>query len=371
MGNNKRTINWITADYFIDVDIDIINSLSQEYNINWIIFSPQNNNRFSTENIEKKIINKKIKIKYFINNYRFRDIRNIITYYKMLNFSTQIKSEITYINMQGFPYLAILAQLMLNKDRTIFAVHQAKVHEGMSHKRATTLYFNYLYSTFKNFQLFSETQASIFRHKYPNKSINIIPLALKDFGKSNEIASNDKIIFLNFGNIIKSKNISCLINAACKVYEQGYKNIRIKIVGRCENWPEYENLIKYPKIFDLRIESIKNEEIPDLFCSSHYLVLPYSAVSQSGPLKIAYNYNIPIIASDLDEFKNEITDNKTGYLFKCSDSDELAKTMIKSIINHANNYSNLKANQLEYIQNKYSMNIIKDKYINMFNKVLS
>jgi glycosyltransferase involved in cell wall biosynthesis len=248
-------------------------------------------------------------------------------------------------------------------------VHQAQVHEGMKFQLITKLYFKFLHAWFNHFHLFSDSQAEIFKQKHPNKNVNVIPLGLKHFGQSDKVPSNDKIVFFNFGTIIKNKNIGILIEAACNLYEKGISNFKVRIVGACENWTPYESLIKYPELFELKIEAIENDEIPELFSSSHYLVLPYSAVSQSGPLKIAFNYNNPVIASNLEEFRNEIKDNVTGYLFKNSDVKSLEETMLKAISNHNRMYERLKTNQREYVINNYSTDIIKENYNAMFNSI--
>lgn len=371
MKNYKQKIAWITADYFIDVDIDIINSISNNYIIDWYVVLPKENSRYSKSTIKEKITQKDIKITEYVNKYRFRNFKNIFLYFKILHNIKKNKPDIVYINMQGYPYLALISFILLKKKNTIFTVHQAKVHYGMNYKLLTSVYFKLLYSYYSNFHLYSKTQLEIFKKEHPNKNCYLIPLAMKDFGKSNSLPPSNEIIFLNFGNIIKSKNIECLIKAACNIYEKGFRGFRVKIVGNCNNWQQYLQHIKYNQIFDLRIESILNEEIPDLFSSSHYLVLPYSAVSQSGPLKIAYKYNIPIIASDLQEFKNEIIDNKTGYLFKSCDVSSLEAVMINAIISHNANYKNLKRNLLEITNTRYSFEKINSDYCQMFNKINS
>lgn len=58
---------------------------------------------------------------------------------------------------------------------------------------------------------------------------------------------------------------------------------------------------------------IDDEEIPELFTKSDYLVLPYEDVAQSGPHMIAYNYNLPVIASDIDGFKERVVDGENGF----------------------------------------------------------
>lgn len=361
-----KKITWLTADYFIDCDIDIISELKDEYNIEWHIVLPNTNSRFTQDNIQNRDSLNGVKMHFWFEKYRKRDISNILFYWKLLTNMKKQKSDFFYINIQGFPYFAILGFLLLNRKSTIMAVHQAQVHEGMKFKFITKAYFKFLYSWFENFHLFSNTQAEIFHSKYPKKNINIIPLALKDFGHSTVYPSNVEIVFLNFGTIIKNKNIGLLIKAACNIYEKGYRNFKIKLVGACRNWNQYKELIIYPQIFETNIHAIKNNEIPDLFKSAHYLVLPYSSVSQSGPLKIAFNYNIPVIASNLKEFKNEIKDGETGFLFENNNVKDLERVLITAIQNHSVLYEKMKTAQQVDVKNRYSKQNILNAYRKIF-----
>jgi glycosyltransferase involved in cell wall biosynthesis len=330
---------------------------------------PTKHNRYTVSDINQFPGLKKINKFFYLTDLRHRNIKNITFYWNLLKKIKRQNPDIVYLNLQGFPFLAPICGLLLNKKQIIFAVHQAQVHEGMKFQLITKLYFKFLHAWFNHFHLFSDSQAEIFKQKHPNKNVNVIPLGLKHFGQSDKVPSNDKIVFFNFGTIIKNKNIGILIEAACNLYEKGISNFKVRIVGACENWTPYESLIKYPELFELKIEAIENDEIPELFSSSHYLVLPYSAVSQSGPLKIAFNYNNPVIASNLEEFRNEIKDNVTGYLFKNSDVKSLEETMLKAISNHNRMYERLKTNQREYVINNYSTDIIKENYNAMFNSI--
>lgn len=119
----------------------------------------------------------------------------------------------------------------------------------------------------------------------------------------------------------------------------------------------------------MHIKSIPDTDIPDLFATTHYLVLPYKSVTQSGPLRIAYGYNTPVIASDLEGFKESIINNVTGLLFKTDDVTSLASLM-RNVIENPQTYNIIKSKQKEYINNNISEKVIINKYINMFNNII-
>lgn len=321
---------------------------------------------FSKEILEK--VSPNITCHFYVQSNRLRSFLNIKFYRILLRNVVSGDPDIIYINYQGYPYLAIVTKLLLNSRNVIWAVHQATPHLGMKHSLLVKLYFDFLYTKFCNYQLFSATQEEVFKTLYPNRKVTLIPLALKDFGMTTCNPPADKIVFMNFGKIIKNKNIGLLIQAACILYDEGYQNFKVKICGACDNWNYYQKMIRYPEIFDLHISMIDNKEIPNLFGEAHYFILPYSAISQSGQLKIAFNYNVPIIASDLDEFVKEIIDNKTGYLFENNNVYSLVDVMRKAIELHCDNYENLRGEQKQRAE-KYNKENIACLYRKLFDSI--
>ena len=45
-------------------------------------------------------------------------------------------------------------------------------------------------------------------------------------------------------------------------------------------------------------------------------MLPYQDVAQSGPHMIAYNYNLPVIASDIEGFAERVEDGENSFLVR-------------------------------------------------------
>ncbi len=366
----KKKICWITNDYFLDSDTFIVPQLSTDYEIEWHIIYSFKNYRFKPEDLIALNGKNDLHIKHFYMQYRLRNLKNILFFYKILNNIRKQKPEIIYVNFIGLPYFIFTAALILRKSNTIFAAHQAEVHDGLDYNIITKIYYRFWYSWFTYFNLFSTTQGNIFKKLYPNKVVFIIPLALKEFGKSNKKRINDKIVFFNFGTIRANKNIGCLIEAAFNLYQKGIKGFHVVIKGECENWKQYKQKIKFPELFTCDIRMIDNKEIADMFQEYHYLVLPYNSVSQSGILKIAYYYNVPVIASDLEEFKSEIEDGISGYIFKNKDVEDLEIVMKKVLDNHIFKYDLIRKAQKDYTERNLTLHSILKKYHDMFNSIL-
>lgn len=69
---------------------------------------------------------------------------------------------------------------------------------------------------------------------------------------------------------------------------------------------------------------ISNEEVPELFRSSDVVVLPYREATQSGVVPIAYQFEVPVIASDVGGLSEVVIPGDTGFLVPPEDPEALA-----------------------------------------------
>jgi glycosyltransferase involved in cell wall biosynthesis len=76
-----------------------------------------------------------------------------------------------------------------------------------------------------------------------------------------------------------------------------------------------------------RITYIPDEQTELYFKGADVLALPYTEVFQSGVLFLAYSYGLPVIASDVGSFRDDIVAGKTGYVCRPCDSQDLARTI--------------------------------------------
>lgn len=364
----KKKICWITPDYFIDCDIDIIPKLLPFFEINWIVLLPTIGARFKKENFQSLQRLDGLTIEFVYSQYRQRDARRIAFYVQLYHKIKSVSPDLVYLNYGTTPFSSVLTSL-LNKKNTIITAHQGAVHKGFRFPQLVKLMRSLYYRKVKYVNMFSPSQALLFKNDYPDTHIFTILLGLKDFGAST-VKKKDPIQFLSFGIISYGKHIDLLIDAACAVYEKGIRNFKIKIAGACSNWEFYQNKIKYPEIFDTDIRLIDNKEIPDLFSESHYFVQPYRIVTQSGPLKIAFNYTTPVIVSDLSGFTDEVQHGVNGFVFKKNDVHALENLLLQLIENHNTIYPALIEGMKTYTTNHYSPEVITNSYLDMFNYVI-
>lgn len=69
---------------------------------------------------------------------------------------------------------------------------------------------------------------------------------------------------------------------------------------------------------------IENERVSELFGAADLVVLPYRSATQSGVVPVAYQFDVPVIASNVGGLSEVIEEGKTGYLFPAGDSAALA-----------------------------------------------
>jgi len=76
-----------------------------------------------------------------------------------------------------------------------------------------------------------------------------------------------------------------------------------------------------------KIQYIPDEDTELYFKAADVLVLPYTQIYQSGVLFLAYSFGLPVIASDVGSFRDDIIQGKTGYLCLPCDRADLATTI--------------------------------------------
>jgi len=369
-----KKICWITPDCFIDVDIYVIRELSISYNIFWTIIESPNSTTDNQVYIDNILGKQKtnINISLVKQNFRLRDLRNINLLYTLIRNCKKNKPDLYYVSALFQPYGALLYKILLPTRNVVFACHNVTTPIGATDESFAKKY-TYLWLKFaRNINVFSKSQKKVLETKFHNKNILYAPLAIKDYGVPSFDRRNldsNYVRFLSFGNIVDYKRIDILIEAGNILFEKGIKNFSIRIAGKCQCWNKYQALIRHPEVFDLKIERIPNEDIPNLFAESQYFVMPYQDIAQSGAITIAFRYNLPTIVSDIPQFEEFVQNGKTGITFKSEDAFDLADKMQYAIEEYSTIYNELCKNQEVFVKKILSINSIKKRYLDFFEKL--
>lgn len=361
---------WLTPDYFVETDIYIVPELSNYYSVRWIIEYGGNKGSIPFYDLLEKIKKEKnIQIEFIRRpQAHVLDIRYWGYYWKLISKIKCSKPDLIYSAILGVPYIPFCI-LRIPRKKIVFAAHNVTTPKGVKHYKLTKAYMGLTLSWFKNFQNFSKSQFDLLRREYKNKNNFYAPFVLKDYGKqTNE--PGDVITFLSYGRIRGYKCLDVLIEAAQSAKEKCDIPFKVIIAGACDNWNIYQEKIRYPELFDLRIKNVENKDVPNLFGESHYTVLPYQDIAQSGALFVCINYNKPSILSDLPAFTEYITDGYDGLFIKPANVDDLTEKLVYVLENHDAIYPRLTANLSKMKSENFIPEKIIDRYKTYFDSLL-
>lgn len=367
-------VSWITPSPFVDVDLPIINELQIEVKIYWQIVIGAELSDDMKGYIDSQLVKtNNLTYEYVKVPYRPYDIRTFFAYVRILKKARNATSDLYYTSMNTAPFVPWFHRLYLPIKKVVAACHNVSTPKGANRERYNRVFTDLYLRTFKNIQVFSESQRDVLYEKFPSKNVLLAPLAIKDYGEPTvpaRVFDGNNIVFLFFGIISPYKRVDLLIEAAQNLYERGIRNFKVKIAGNCKNWDHYASLIKYPELFELRIERIPNDEVANLFASSDYFVMPYQDIAQSGAITVAYRYNLPILLSDLHQFMPFGENEKTGFFFESQNVADLEEKMRLMIEGGNKLHTNLKKSLSEFVEQRYSTTAIANKYKVFFEELM-
>jgi len=178
----------------------------------------------------------------------------------------------------------------------------------------------------------AEGDVTVMRHpvndSFPNSSLTPAQAKARLGLKENEKA----ILFL--GRIKPYKGIELLL-AAFQLLAKKDPSYRLVIAGEPHKGSEaYLDEIRTivasdfsPEQVLLKFGFIPDDQMELYLKGGDVLVLPYKDIFQSGVLFLAYNFGLPVVATDVGSFREEIVDGETGFVCKPEDPSDMAKTL--------------------------------------------
>jgi len=373
-----KKLIYISPDFYFDNDLSILKELQRTYAVTWHAFLPREGARYSEAQVLRGIEGTSITLQIHWMDWRRRSLNQFFLDWSVLN---QIRKEgadlVYYVDLYDF-YWNLIVPFKLKRVNTVYAIHDVIAHSEFSSlslfaSKAISLFAkSILISWCKNFHLFSKSQFLLFTGKHTNKRCFYSQLPMKDFGMST-VTPFDKTStckFLFFGTIEYYKGLDVLISTFEKLHDEGYSNFSLTIAGQGKYWTTCEKCMKTPEIYDLRIGFTKDTEIAALFSSHHFLVLPYRDATQSGPMMIAFQYGLPIVASNVDGLNDLLEDNQNGFLFENNLEDSMKDTLKLCIEMSPENYSALKNRVGDFAKKHLGMDNIQKDYVRFFDSLV-
>jgi glycosyltransferase involved in cell wall biosynthesis len=174
----------------------------------------------------------------------------------------------------------------------------------------------------------------------------------KDITKK-ELGITDEKVILFFGYIRAYKGLDILIEAMPEILKR--VNLRLIVVGEpYEKDDKYFNLVEKLGLKNnvtLKTDYVPNDEVGKYFSVSDVVVLPYRSATQSGIIQIAYNFDKPVIATNVGGLAEVVKNGETGFIVEPNNSKKIAEAVIKF---YNEGYESIFVNNVIQEKKKYS-----------------
>ncbi|NBI29334.1 glycosyltransferase [Chengkuizengella sp. YPA3-1-1] len=188
--------------------------------------------------------------------------------------------------------------------------------------------------------------------------------------KKNIGINSDEVVVLFFGIIRPYKGIEFLLDTWKKVSDER-KNVKLIIAGNGDEkyLNSLRNIISQAGLKNIKtnFEYIPTEMLPIYHNAADILVYPYKNITQSGALLTGMSFNKPIIATDIDGFKDVLRDRYNAYTVKYGDIENF-KTALINLIDNPETRKSIAENAYKDVNTKYSWKQIGIKTLDCYKK---
>ena len=172
------------------------------------------------------------------------------------------------------------------------------------------------------------------------KNVSVIPFGINNAVPNTEVTSTqarerlgiregEKVI-LFFGAVRPYKGLEYLVDAFVQLAAK-HLDYRLVIAGEPKKGTEayvqaIQNTLGTMETNRAiqRFEFVPDEQTELYFKAADVSVLPYTLIFQSGVLFLSYSFGLPVIASDVGSFRDDILEGKTGLVCRPCDATDLA-----------------------------------------------
>ncbi len=223
----------------------------------------------------------------------------------------------------------------------------------------------------------------------PGDKVTVIPIGLNDTVPRTDLTPAEarqrlgvgmkERALLFFGHIAPYKGLDVLV-AAFQELVKKRPDYRLIIAGRpksgCEGyWREIEESIVRGAGGERvvrRAAFIPDADTEVYFKAADVLVLPYTAVFQSGVLVLGYNFGLPVIASDAGSLREDVVEGRTGFVCRARDVADLAGTINRYFESELFKMGHRRCTEIRaYAKCRYSWDVVGDATIQVYEGLIA
>jgi glycosyltransferase involved in cell wall biosynthesis len=141
----------------------------------------------------------------------------------------------------------------------------------------------------------------------------------------------DERVILFFGYVRRYKGLHTLLDAMPTILKT--MKVKLLVVGEFyDDEQKYRNQIAENDIANnvvVHSDYVPNEEVNLYFSAADVVVLPYVTATQSGIVQIAYQFDKPVIATDVGGLAEVVLNGRTGYTVKPEAPEAVADAVVR------------------------------------------
>jgi glycosyltransferase involved in cell wall biosynthesis len=315
-------------------------------------------------------------------------------YLRLIHYAATTQSKVFHIlwnnKFELFDRTLLLLYYKMCRRRIVFTAHNVNVRKRNDNdSRLNRISLKIQYRLVDHIFVHTEKMRAELVSDFgvSESKVSVIPFGINNTVPNTELTAGEakeqlgigacRKTVLFFGQIAAYKGLEYLVEAFEELAgrsedyylviagkpKRGYEGYWEEIRGRIEHKGLAERVIQ-------RIEHIPDEKVELYFKAADLLILPYTAIFQSGVLFLGYSFGLPAIAADVGSLKEEIIEGESGYVFKRCDSSDLAKTIRRYFASELFHELEHRRSQIkEYANERYSWDkvaaITKTVYSNL------
>ena len=167
--------------------------------------------------------------------------------------------------------------------------------------------------------------------KIPHPIYEIFGMGLEKGEARRRLGMGGERMMLFFGYVRRYKGLHLLLEAMPSVLE--HVKATLYVVGEFyEDRSKYMDQIRklgLEKHVRIVSEYVPNDQVAVYFSACDVVVLPYVSATQSGIAQIAYNFDKPVITTNVGGLAEVVIEGKTGFVVPPDDPRALAEAIIR------------------------------------------